>query len=136
VTEKTSVLGGGGFAGYLRWLLHFPAETETPVSSVVREQKGGGIVASYRWPKPNCMMVSISAHYQLQSLIEIAGLQAAPQSVAVQNLDGSMMHIEEVLSISELRKQEHGYYWTELHHRVIILPNATGRYGHIVYLYF
>jgi len=81
-------------------------------------------------------MVSISAHYQLQSLIEIAGLQAAPQSVAVQNLDGSMMYIEEVLSISELRKQEHGYYWTELHHRVIILPNATGRYGHIVYLYF
>jgi len=48
VTEKTSVLGGGGFAGYLRWLLHSPAETETPVSSVVREQKGGGIVASYR----------------------------------------------------------------------------------------
>lgn len=81
-------------------------------------------------------MVSISAHYQLQSLIEIAGLQAAPQSVAVQNLDGTMMYMEEVHSISELRKQEHGYYKTELHHRVIILPNASGRYGHIVYLYF
>ena len=89
-----------------------------------------------RWPKPNCMMVSISAHCQLQSLIEIAGLQAAPQSVAVQNLDGTMIYMEEVLSISELRKQEHGYYWTELHHRLIILPNTTGRYGHIVYLYF
>ena len=83
------------------------------------------------------MVVSISAHHQLQSLIEITGLLAAPQAVAVQNLDGTLMQAEEVLSISELRKPEHGYYRDELHHKVVIHPNAAGRYaGHIVHLYF
>ena len=49
VTEQTPLLGRSGFAGYLRWLLHSPAVTESPTSFAVREQEGGGIVASYRW---------------------------------------------------------------------------------------
>ena len=41
------MFGGGGFAGYIRWLLHSPGVTQVPVSSAVREQEGRGIVASY-----------------------------------------------------------------------------------------
>ena len=48
VTEQTPMLGRSGFAGYLRWLLHSPVVTESPVSFAVREQEGRGIVASYR----------------------------------------------------------------------------------------
>ena len=82
------------------------------------------------------MVVSISAHDKLQSLIEITGLQAPPQAVALQNLDGTVEYAEEALSISELRKLECGYFRDELFHRVIIHPNTTGKYGHIVHIYF
>ena len=47
-----------------------------------------------RWPKPGYMVVSISAHDKLQSLIEITGLQAPPQVVALQNLDGTVEQAE------------------------------------------
>ena len=89
-----------------------------------------------RWPKPGYMVVSISAHDKLQSLIEITGLQAPPQAVAVQNLDGTVEHAEEALFISELRKLECAYFRDELFHRVIIHPSTTGKYGHIVHIYF
>ena len=35
------------FDGYLRWLLHSPAVTFTPVNSSARDENGGGITASY-----------------------------------------------------------------------------------------
>ena len=78
-------------------------------------------------------MVSISAHDTLQSLIEITGLQAPPQAVALQNLDGTVEHAKEAVSISELRKLECGYFRD---HRVMIHPSTTGIYGHIVHVYF
>ena len=92
-----------------------------------------------RWPKPGYMVVSISAHDKLQSLIEITGLQAPPQAVALQNLDGTVEHAEEALSISELRKLEHGSLLKcrdGVYHSVIFHPGTTGRHGHIIYLYF
>ena len=85
------------------------------------------------------MVVSISAHDTLQSLIEITGLQAPPQAVALQNLDGTVEHAEEALSISELRKLENGSLLKckdGVYHSVIIHPRTTGRHGHITYLYF
>ena len=89
-----------------------------------------------RWPKPGYMVVSISAHDTLQSLIEITGLQAPPQAVALQNLDGTVEHAKEALSISELRKLEHGFFRDKMFHRVMIHPSTTGKYGHIVHIYF
>lgn len=85
------------------------------------------------------MVVSISAHHQLQSLIEIAGLLAAPQSVAVQNLDGTMTYTENSLSISELKQLECGSflkYSDGLYHTVVVHPGTTGKQGHVLYLYF
>ena len=81
-------------------------------------------------------MVSISAHDTLQSLIEITGLQAPPQAVALQNLDGTVEYAEEALSISKLRKLEHAYFRDKMLHRVMIHPSTTGIYGHIVHIYF
>ena len=85
------------------------------------------------------MVVSISAHHQLQSLIEIAGLLAAPQAVAVQNLDGTLMYTKNALSISELKKLENASFLehsNELYRTVIVHPGTTGRQGHVVYFYF
>lgn len=47
VTEDTPVYGRSGFVGYLRWMLHSPGVTATPVRSSVREEGDRGIVASY-----------------------------------------------------------------------------------------
>ena len=80
-----------------------------------------------------------TGHNKLQSLIEITGLQAPPQVVALQNLDGTVEQAEEALSISELRKLEHGSLLKcrdGVYHSVILHPGTTGRHGHIIYLYF
>lgn len=41
-------VGFNEFSGYIRWLLHSPGVTHNPVHSSMREEKGHGIVASYR----------------------------------------------------------------------------------------
>lgn len=47
VTEGTPELGKAGFIGYIRWLLHIPPFSLSNYSANIREQKMGGMIATF-----------------------------------------------------------------------------------------
>ena len=82
--------------------------------------------------------MTISAHSQLNSLIEITGLHAPPKTVSVETLDGVQVVAGRATSIAELRRLKIGY-WLKYAGRlstVVVRPGRTGELGHSMCLYF
>lgn len=157
VTEGTPVLGRAGFVGYLRWLLHSPSPQQQTLHSFnMREFRGGGMVASYkwdmdfnphevlyyvslltRWSKPDCLDITISAHPTELCVLELSGLPAHPQAVYGTAADHTSFGIfPKVHSATSLREHGAGYMTLAGESYTVLVSPGDGRQGHDLRLLF
>lgn len=92
-----------------------------------------------RWAKPNCLQVTVSAHEEIPSLIEVVGLRAPPSGVYVLTADGQLVRIYSAPSVDGLKTLAVGYslhHYVDGYYKVVVLPGTRGESGHSLYVCF